>query len=97
MINGVLLPGTVSVFCDIYKEKARFIYKKALEMNDKGVFFPLWGTCQGYKYFLMFASDEGDKIMDTLTSHNVSLPLKFQVDPTQTKMFKDAGAQAFAF
>ena len=42
-INGVLLPGGAGD--DQYEAKARFIYEKAIEINDGGVYFPLWGTC----------------------------------------------------
>ena len=91
-INGVLFPGGAGD--DQYKAKARFIYEQAIEMNDKGEFFPLWGICQGFEYLAMFAADEGDSVLTKLQSHDISLRLQFTVDPSKTKMFHDAGEQA---
>ena len=42
-LNGVLFPGGAGD--GQYEAKARFIYEKAIEKNDGGEFFPLWGTC----------------------------------------------------
>ena len=42
-INGVLFPGGAGD--DQYEAKARFVYEKAIEKNDSGEFFPLWGIC----------------------------------------------------
>ena len=42
----------------------------------------------------MFAADEGDSVLTKLESHDISIPLIFEVDPAKTKMFHDAGEQA---
>ena len=76
-INGVLFPGGAGD--SQYEAKARFIYEQAVEMNDKGEFFPIWGICQGYEYLAVFAADEGEDVLTKLESHKVSLPLKFEV------------------
>ena len=91
-INGVLFPGGAGD--EQYKLKAQFIYKQAIKMNDNGEFFPLWGICQGFEYLAMFAADAGDAVLTKLESHDVSIPIKFEVDPEKTKMFHAAGKDA---
>ena len=92
LVNGVLFPGGAGD--DQYKAKAEFIYKQAIELNDKGTYFPLLGICQGFEYLNIFASDAGDDILDTLESHHVSISLHFTVDPAKTKMFEGARKEA---
>lgn len=84
-IDGVLFPGGEGD--DMYKAKSKYIWDQAIKLNDNGQFFPLWGTCQGFEYMGIFAADEGDDVLDTLQSHNVSVKLNFKVDPADTKMF----------
>ena len=91
-LDGVLFPGGSGD--DYYKGKARYIWDRAIEFNDNGQFFPLWGTCLGFEYMGIFAADEGDDVLSSLTSENVSLKVKFEVDPTFTKMFDGAGEDA---
>lgn len=46
-LNGVLYPGG-NADGDDYYPFAKAIFEKAKEMNDKGNYFPLWGTCLGF-------------------------------------------------
>ena len=39
-----------------YTKLANFIFNKAMEMNNKGVVFPLWGTCQGHQLMMLLGS-----------------------------------------
>lgn len=57
-INGVLIPGGN----DLLKTKGfgrtgKLIFDIAVEMNEKGDYFPLWGTCLGFE-LLNFAAVE---------------------------------------
>ena len=83
-VNGVLFPGGSGD----YLELGDHIYKKAIEMNDAGDFFPLWGTCLGHENLARFASSSGDPL-SSLVSDGNSLTLDFLVyAPVQnTKMF----------
>lgn len=82
LLNGVLFPGGAGN--DEYKAKAEFIYKQAIDYNDKGTFFPLFGICLGFEYLNIFASDAGHDILERLESHHASISLEFQVDPAST-------------
>lgn len=58
-INGVLLPGGAQTFpTSRYYVAAKHIYEWAEEMNDKGGFFPIWGTCLGYELMTDVAANK---------------------------------------
>ena len=94
-LDGVLFPGGNGD--EMYKAKSQYIWEKAIEFNDSGQFFPLWGTCQGFEYMAIFAADEGDDVLSTLEAENISLNLKFVVDPNETKMFREASEKSKLF
>ena len=95
-INGVLFTGGGLEFNDPeteepieYTRTARHIFNKAIELNDKGVHFPLWGTCMGHQLLLyMFYGTEG--FMNRTDASSTSDPLHFAfTDKNSTKLFKD--------
>lgn len=52
-INGVLFPGGDGE----YLEFGRFIFNQLKEYNDKGIYYPAWGTCLGFQNFAIYSSD----------------------------------------
>jgi hypothetical protein len=46
---------------------------------------------------IIYASDEGEAILDIFEVQNASLPLKFTTDPHQTKMFGWLNDDAYYF
>ncbi|CAM4585763.1 unnamed protein product [Lepidochelys kempii] len=78
-INGVLFPGGgVSLKTSEYSRVARIFYKKALKTNDKGDYFPVWGTCLGHQELTYLTS--GKNLLVKLKTENISLPLNFTTD-----------------
>lgn len=75
-LNGVFWPGGDGDYMDY----ARFIYGKVIELNDKGTYLPLWGTCMGYEQIANFTAHYGDPNEIMYLTHT-SLPLKFVMDP----------------
>jgi len=48
-INGVLFTGGGVDFGDnAFTNNANYILKKAIEFNENGDHFPIWGTCMGF-------------------------------------------------
>lgn len=93
-LNGVLFPGGDGDYTD-YGLK---IINKLMEYNDQGLVYPAWGTCLGYETMMIWASSVGTKdIWDSYIVHDISLPLKFVVDPTKTAMFGDLGKDSYLF
>ncbi|XP_053212260.1 gamma-glutamyl hydrolase A-like [Panonychus citri] len=60
MINitsGMLFTGgTLDLMKSIYTQSAYLIWKIALKINDNGQYYPMWGTCQGFEFFLYAAN-----------------------------------------
>lgn len=88
-VNGVLFPGGGGDYIKIGK----LITKHAKEMNDKGDFFPVWGTCLGFERMAQFTATNFD-ILELYGAHHVSLPITFLKDPRTTKMFCPMGDEA---
>lgn len=58
-INGVLFPGGGVEF-DITKtwtSNANFILQYAIQQNDQGKVFPVWGTCLGLQLLSYLTAD----------------------------------------
>jgi len=81
-MDGVLFPGGAGKQLPV---AARHIWKLAQQINakqnddgedDDGYLFPIWGTCLGFEYLLMLASDNDDILQGGFDSENISLPLQ---------------------
>jgi len=60
----------------------------AIEANDKGDFFPVWGTCLGFEV-MMISIAKNTTILTTFNSTNHSMKLKFFEKATKSDIFKD--------
>ena len=57
---------------------AKKIYDIAVEMNNNGTYFPIWGTCLGFQ-LLFYAASGGNKHTRTrIPPINANLPLHFE-------------------
>ena len=53
-LNGVLLTGGDSVYADVID----YIYDVAINLNNQGIHYPVWATCQGFQFTgIYFARD----------------------------------------
>lgn len=89
--SSVLLPGGATWFnqSNGYAEAGRHIYDVASEMNQRGDYFPVWGTCLGFE-LLTYLSADGDEHRAHCASNNQALPLVFKDDFRTSRMFKNA-------
>ena len=60
-LNGLLLPGGgTQVFgpslYEFYRSRVYYVLDIAKELNEKGIHFPVWGTCMGYEQIVNWAS-----------------------------------------
>ena len=46
------------------------------QANDKGDYFPLWGTCLGFELLSVLTADN-DSVISPVDAENISLPLTF--------------------
>lgn len=58
-INGVLFPGGSSdIASSSYARTAKIFYDLAIEANNKGDYFPIWGTCLGFQELAYLTSQK---------------------------------------
>uniref|UniRef100_A0A8C8SRI3 folate gamma-glutamyl hydrolase n=1 Tax=Pelusios castaneus TaxID=367368 RepID=A0A8C8SRI3_9SAUR len=87
-INGVLFPGGgVDLKTSEYSRIAQMFYNKALEANDKGDYFTVWGTCLGYEELTYLTS--GEILLARTNTEDFALPLNFTTAAKDSKMFKN--------
>jgi gamma-glutamyl hydrolase len=51
-INGVVFPGGEGD--DAYETFERQIFEKAIELNDAGTYFPIFGICLGMQHITKY-------------------------------------------
>jgi gamma-glutamyl hydrolase len=65
-----------------------YLLKLAIEANDKGDYFPVWGVCLGYELILMGVSNYDQTLNNFTDSENHSENLKL-LNLDQSKIFKE--------
>ncbi|XP_068618378.1 gamma-glutamyl hydrolase-like [Battus philenor] len=93
-LNGVLFPGGATYFnqSDGYADAGQHIYELAIELNEAGDYFPIFGTCLGFELLIIIASGRGEKENRIRCYSYTNLPLNFTNDFRSSKMFRDAPA-----
>lgn len=96
-LNGVLFPGGGA---DL-SEGSQFIAAASLAFNtsvsaaNAGETFPIWGTCLGFQTVCTVASRNFTLLQDT-DAENISLPLTWVGDPSQSRMFGSLSSSSVA-
>nr|AFK41094.1 unknown [Medicago truncatula] len=71
LVNGVLFTGGVAND-GLYFEIVGRIFKKVLEKNDAGDYFPLYATCLGFELITMIVSEDNDTLEDFAAENQAS-------------------------
>jgi len=80
-INGLLLPGGGAGL----PSGAKHAVELAIEANDNGTYFPVWGTCLGFEWLLEIVA--GGNVLDTgFDSENISLPLNLTATAATSRL-----------
>lgn len=89
-INGILFPGGGSDLngTTVY-QAGEFLYKLALDANNRGIHFPIMGHCMGFELLAMISSRDMD-ILEREEADDISMPLNFTAAARQSRMFADA-------
>lgn len=73
-INGVFFPGGNAKL----PSSAKILWKLTVESNQRGDYFPVWGTCLGFEFLVMLTAHSNEVILQTsFNAENISLPLIF--------------------
>ncbi|KAM3680877.1 gamma-glutamyl hydrolase isoform 2-T2 [Ammospiza maritima maritima] len=84
----LLLPGGgVDLRTSEYSRVAKMFYLKALEANDQGDYFPIWGTCLGHEELTYLTS--GEILLVHTKTNGFSLPLNFTSAAKDSRMFRN--------
>jgi gamma-glutamyl hydrolase len=76
LFPGGSVPFSSTVGTGGYVDTGSFLLKLAKEANDKGEYFPVWGTCLGFE-FMIFNEAQNADIMTSCNAWNVRNKLKF--------------------
>ncbi|KAM8823687.1 gamma-glutamyl hydrolase [Spinachia spinachia] len=91
-INGILLPGgRSSLISSAFQRASQIFYELAIEANNRGDYFPLWGTCLGFEQ-LFYLTSFKTRLSRTNTS-GVTLPLSFTDEGRGSRMLKGFPAE----
>ncbi|XP_029961102.1 gamma-glutamyl hydrolase [Salarias fasciatus] len=87
-INGLLLiGGAVNLETSDFARVAKLFYKLALEANDAGDVFPIWGTCMGLQLLTVLVA--GKNLLTETTAENIALPLNLTTEAYSSRIFRD--------
>ncbi|XP_003739520.1 gamma-glutamyl hydrolase-like [Galendromus occidentalis] len=85
-LNGVLFPGgSVGIENSGYAIAGRVIFEYALRANQRGEYFPLWGTCNGFEMLSFLAIDEN--VLTPCNAMNDPRPLKLTPYAKTSRLF----------
>lgn len=71
-----------------YMKRVVYIIQKAIEKNNNGVYFPLFGICLGFEEFLITAVNE--YILEVFDARKYRTNMMFTEEAVTSKMLKDA-------
>jgi len=94
-INGVLFPGGGSDLSDgtLIHRAGQTIFKRAIEINDQGGYFPLWGTCMGFQFLAILTANKQSVLEGGFDSYNLPIPLDFTHLASNSRLFKGSSPQ----
>jgi gamma-glutamyl hydrolase len=79
-LNGLVFPGGHCGFHGTaYGNASWFLMQLAMEANDAGDIFPIWGTCQGFQQLVQFGSGQMEPsiLHRTPGTEGLIVPLNF--------------------
>ncbi|GFU39023.1 gamma-glutamyl hydrolase [Nephila pilipes] len=87
-INGVLFPGGSNLLSSPgYGRTGQIIFDIATKMNNKGDFFPLWGTCLGFELLNYLAAQK--LWMKACAAHDIATNIEFVQDYKNSRLFQN--------
>ncbi len=89
LTNGLLFPGGNQGIApsDVYTEEGDILWTLAEESNDRGDYYPVWGTCLGFEEFAVLETDSDDVIDINIQAQNLALPLRFTGSAAGSRLF----------
>lgn len=86
-VNGVLYPGgDISWFISEYYKHAEHFWDMAIEANDRGDFFPIWGTCLGFETMNIIRTKK--VVTSPRVASDVANTLEFTTNANRTRLVR---------
>ena len=88
--NGILFPGgNQNIDPDeIYTEEGEILWNLAKQANDRGDYYPIWGTCLGFEELSVLETGNGDVISLNVMATNLALSLRLMPGAKRSRLFR---------
>ncbi|CAM9464286.1 gamma-glutamyl hydrolase-like [Lampetra fluviatilis] len=87
-LNGVVFPGgDVDIEESAYAKASKLLFDLALQANERGDYFPVWGVCLGLEELSFLTS--GENLLTLTHTKDIALPLNFTRESRQSKLFQN--------
>lgn len=96
--NGLLLPGGGrNIMNSYYRDAAEILFDYAMEANDRGEYYPIWGECMGFQIITVLMikkhahnPNHTDNWLANCNAEDMAVNLDFKSYPSQTRLFANA-------
>merc|ERR1740128_175472 len=88
-INGLLLPGGSAPLTGTggFAEVGKMFFEWAIEANDAGDYFPIWGTCNGFELLTVVSMKDDQSRLTDCDSQDQALPLRLRGNWKQSLIY----------
>ncbi|XP_074603175.1 gamma-glutamyl hydrolase A-like [Brevipalpus obovatus] len=94
--NGLLLTGggldLSDPYANWYVSNARSLWNAAIESNEKGKYYPIFGICLGLELVTLLVLD-GTWVWEKCPFRNVADSINFTVNPRESRLFQYADTE----
>ncbi|OQR84983.1 gamma-glutamyl hydrolase [Achlya hypogyna] len=81
-VNGLLFPGGDPS----PNAQAKFLLDTAIELNNNGTYFPVWGTCLGFEWLVQLTAQDND-VLDATDAQNISSVLDLTPEASSSRLW----------
>lgn len=78
-------------------KSARRLWSKAMEANQQGDAFPIWGSCLGFEWIMQLASGDDGILSNGFDSENLTLPLNLTAKAASSRLLAPAATMPVPF
>eukprot|EP01043_Picozoa_sp_COSAG02_P057934 COSAG02_NODE_7122_length_3171_cov_26.451823_3_plen_374_part_00 len=81
-----------------YVDAAKFLFQLALDRNNNGSHFPLFGVCWGYELLTIFAARdlESTTILTPTDAFNLTIALDLQLAASKSRLFQSLSEESYS-
>ncbi|XP_055914172.1 gamma-glutamyl hydrolase A-like isoform X2 [Eupeodes corollae] len=90
-VNGILFPGGATSLnkSNGYAEAGFHLFQAAKELNEQGIYFPIWATCLGFELLTYIEANKKEH-RSSCSSQKQPLPLEFKEGYNKSRLFGNA-------